>query len=100
METNEKQIVRVLNNILERIDTLEIQEARNKEFAAIVKKRLLDLNDFVNDVLDIVEGTNFEDDLMLEQKLTKYTDLRKMVEDELEDQEFDIEFKNSIVGES
>ena len=100
METNEKQIVRVLNNILERIDTLEIQQARNKEFAAVVKKRLLDLNEFVNDVLDIVEGTNFEDDLMLEQKLTKYTDLRKMVEDELEDQEFDIEFKNSIVGES
>ena len=100
METNEKQIVRVLNNILERIDTLEIQEARNKEFAAIVKKRLLDLNDFVNDVLDIVEGTNFEDDLMLEQKLTEYTDLRRMVEKELEEQEFDIEFKNSIVGES
>ena len=100
METNEKQIVRVLNNILERIDTLEIQQARNKEFSAIVKKRLLDLNEFVNDVLDIVEGTSFEDDLMLETKLTKYTDLRKMVEDELEDQEFDIEFKNSIVGES
>ena len=100
METNEKQIVRVLNNILERIDTLEIQQARNKEFAAVVKKRLLDLNEFVNDVLDIVEGTSFEDDLMLETKLTKYTDLRKMVENELEDQEFDIEFKNSIVGES
>ena len=100
METNEKQIVRVLNNILERIDTLELQQARNKEFAVVVKKRLLDLNEFVNDVLDIVEGTSFEDDLMLETKLTKYTDLRKMVEDELEDQEFDIEFKNSIVGES
>ena len=100
METNEKQIVRVLNNILERIDSLEIEQARNKEFAAVVKKRLLDLNEFVNDVLDIVEGTSFEDDLMLETKLTKYTDLRKMVEDELEDQEFDIEFKNSIVGES
>ena len=100
METNEKQIVRVLNNILERIDTLEIQQARNKEFSAIVKKRLLDLNEFVNDVLDIVEGTSFEDDLMLEQKLNKYTDLRKMVEKELEEQEFDIEFKDSIVGES
>ena len=100
METNEKQIVRVLNNILERIDTLEIQQARNKEFAAVVKKRLLDLNEFVNDVLDIVEGTSFEDDLMLEQKLNKYTDLRKMVEKELEEQEFDIEFKDSIVGES
>ena len=100
METNEKQIVRVLNNILERIDTLELQQARNKEFAVVVKKRLLDLNEFVNDVLDIVGGTSFEDDLILEQKLTEYTDLRKMVEDELEDQEFDIEFKNSIVGES
>ena len=100
METNEKQIVRVLNNILERIDTLEIQQARNKEFAAVVKKRLLDLNEFVNDVLDIVEGTSFEDDLLLEQKLNKYADLRKMVEEELEEQEFDIEFKDSIVGES
>tara|TARA_R100001163_G_C4884731_1_gene80463 strand:+ start:209 stop:511 length:303 start_codon:yes stop_codon:yes gene_type:complete len=100
METNEKQIVRVLNNILERIDTLELQQARNKEFAVVVKKRLLDLNEFVNDVLDIVEGTSFEDDLMLEQKLNKYTDLRKMVEKELEEQEFDIEFKDSIVGES
>ena len=100
METNEKQIVRVLNNILERIDTLEIQQARNKEFAAVVKKRLLDLNEFVNDVLDIVGGTSFEDDLILEQKLTEYTDLRRMVEKELEEQEFDIEFKNSIVGES
>jgi|TARA_B100000029_G_scaffold483660_1_gene535057 hypothetical protein len=100
METNEKQIVRVLNNILERIDTLEIQQARNKEFAAVVKKRLLDLNEFVNDVLDIVEGTNFEDDIMLEQKLNRYSDLRKMVEEELEEREFDIEFKDSIVGES
>ena len=100
METNEKQIIRVLNNILERIDTLEIQQARNKEFAAVVKKRLLDLNEFVNDVLDIVEGTNFEDDIMLEQKLNRYSDLRKMVEKELEEQEFDIEFKDSIVGES
>ena len=100
METNEKQIVRVLNNILERIDTLEIQQARNKEFASVVKKRLLDLNEFVNDVLDIVEGTNFEDDLVLEQKLTKYADLRKMVEKEIEEQDFDLELVNSIVGES
>ena len=100
METNEKQIVRVLNNILERIDSLEIQQARNKEFAAVVKKRLLDLNEFVNDVLDIVEGTSFEDDLMLETKLTKYTDLRKMVEKEIEEQDFDLELVNSIVGES
>ena len=100
METNEKQIVRVLNNILERIDTLELQQARNKEFAVVVKKRLLDLNEFVNDVLDIVGGTSFEDDLILEQKLKEYTDLRRMVEKELEEQEFDIEFKNSIVGES
>ena len=100
METNEKQIVRVLNNILERIDTLELQQARNREFSVVVKKRLLDLNEFVNDVIDIVEGENFEDNTLLEQKLSKYTDLRRVIDKELDEQEFEIEFLDSIVGES
>ena len=100
METNEKQIVRVLNNILERVDSLEIQQQRNKEFASAVKKRLMDLNEFVNDVIDIVEGEHFEDDRMLEQKLNKYIDLRRVIDKELDEQEFEIEFMDSIVGES
>ena len=98
METNEKQIVRVLNSILERVDNLETQQQRNKEFASAVKKRLLDLNEFVNDVIDIVEGEQFEDDQLLERKLNKYTDLRGAVDKELE--ELEIEFMDSIVGES
>ena len=98
METNEKQIVRVLNSILERVDILETQQQRNKEFASAVKKRLLDLNEFVNDVIDIVEGEQFEDDQLLERKLNKYTDLRGVVDKELE--ELEIEFMDSIVGES
>ena len=100
METNEKQIVRVLNSILERVDSLEIQQQRNKEFAAAVKKRLMDLNEFVNDVIDIVEGEHFEDDQLLVQKLSKYTDLRRVIDNELDEQEFEIEFMDSIVGES
>ena len=100
METNEKQIVRVLNSILERVDILETQQQRNKEFASAVKKRLLDLNEFVNDVIDIVEGEHFEDEQLLEQKLSKYTDLRGMIDKELDEQEFEIEFMDSIVGES
>ena len=98
METNEKQIVRVLNSILERVDSLETQQQRNKEFSAAVKKRLMDLNEFVNDVIDIVEGEQFEDDQLLERKLNKYTDLRGVVDKELE--ELEIEFMDSIVGES
>ena len=98
METNEKQIVRVLNSILERVDSLETQQQRNKEFASVVKKRLLDLNEFVNDVIDIVEGEQFEDDQLLERKLNKYTDLRGVVDKELD--ELEIEFMDSIVGES
>ena len=98
METNEKQIVRVLNSILERVDSLETQQQRNKEFASAVKKRLLDLNEFVNDVIDIVEEEQFEDDQLLERKLNKYTDLRGAVDKELE--ELEIEFMDSIVGES
>ena len=98
METNEKQIVRVLNSILERVNSLETQQQRNKVFAAAVKKRLLDLNEFVNDVIDIVEGEHFEDDQLLERKLNKYTDLRGVVDKELE--ELEIELMDSIVGES
>jgi len=100
METNEKQIVRVLNSILERVDSLEIQQQRNKEFAVAVKKRLLDLNEFVNDVIDIVEGEQFEDDQLLERKLNKYTDLRRVIDKEIDEHEFEIEFMDSIVGES
>ena len=98
MEITEKKIVKVLTNILERVDSLEIQQQRNKEFASAVKKRLLDLNEFVNDVIDIVEGEQFEDDQLLERKLNKYTDLRGAVDKELE--ELEIEFMDSIVGES
>ena len=98
MEITEKKIVKVLTNILERVDSLEIQQQRNKEFASAVKKRLLDLNEFVNDVIDIVEGEHFEDDQLLERKLNKYTDLRGVVDKELE--ELEIEFMDSIVGES
>ena len=98
MEITEKKIVKVLNNILERVDSLETQQQRNKEFASAVKKRLLDLNEFVNDVIDIVEGEHFEDDQLLERKLNKYTDLRGVVDKELE--ELEIEFMDSIVGES
>jgi hypothetical protein len=98
MEITEKKIVKVLNNILERVDSLETQQQRNKEFSAAVKKRLLDLNEFVNDVIDIVEGEQFEDDQLLERKLNKYTDLRGLVDKELE--ELEIEFMDSIVGES
>ena len=98
MEITEKKIVKVLNNILERVDSLETQQQRNKEFSAAVKKRLLDLNEFVNDVIDIVEGEHFEDEQLLERKLNKYTDLRWVVDKELD--ELEIEFMDSIVGES
>ena len=98
MEITEKKIVKVLNNILERVDSLETQQQRNKEFSAAVKKRLMDLNEFVNDVIDIVEGEHFEDEQLLERKLNKYTDLRGVVDKELE--ELEIEFMDSIVGES
>ena len=98
MEITEKKIVKVLNNILERVYSLETQQQRNKEFASAVKKRLLDLNEFVNDVIDIVEGEHFEDDQLLERKLNKYTDLRGVVDKEMD--ELEIEFMDSIVGES
>ena len=53
METAEKKITKVLTNIINRLDDLEIEQYKNKEMFSIIKKRLLELNSFINDILDI-----------------------------------------------
>ena len=44
-----KKIVNVITNIMTRLDDLECEQQRNKEMFYKVKKRLLELNDNIND---------------------------------------------------
>ena len=98
-----KKIVNVITNIMTRLDDLECEQQRNKEMFYKVKKRLLELNDNINDILDFVDGGDME---LIDEVKNKYSELRDMVDNELEISESDFndedakELMNQIVGES
>ena len=97
-----KKIVNVITNIMTRLDDLECEQQRNKEMFYKVKKRLLELNDNINDILDFVDGGNRE---LIDGVKNKYSELRDMVDNELENSESDFndedrQLMNQIVGES
>ena len=102
MEKVEK-IVNVITNIMARLDNLEFEQQRNKETFYKVKKRLLELNDNINDILDFVDGGDME---LIDEVKNKYSELRDMVDNEWENNENDFDddetrqLMNQIVGES
>ena len=55
MEIPKSKVIEVLNDITSRLNNLEIEQRRNKEIFFIFKKRLLELNDFINDILDVID---------------------------------------------
>ena len=103
MEIIEKKIVNVLTNIMTRLDDLEFAQHQHKEMFYKVKKRLLELNDNLNDILDVVEGADME---MIDDVKSKYSELRNWVDNELDKNENDFDdedarqLMNQIVGES
>ena len=101
MEKAEKKITKVLTNIINRLDDLEIEQHKNKEMFSNIKERLLDLNSFVNDILDIVDNEEYENDELVEQKLSrKYSNLRDLIDKEFDDEDNITELKNQVIGES
>ena len=103
MEITEKKIVNVLTNIMTRLDDLEFAQHLHKEMFYKVKKRLLELNDNLNDILDVIEGADMK---MIDEVKSKYSELRNWVDNELDGGETDFddedarELMNQIVGES
>ena len=103
MEIIEKKIVNVLTNIMTRLDDLEFAQHQHKEMFYKVNKRLLELNDNLNEILDVVEGADME---MIDDVKSKYSELRNWVDNELDRDETDFddedarELMNQIVGES
>ena len=81
MPITENQIVNVLNIIIARLDNVEKEQETNKKVIVKIKSRLLELNGFVNDVIDIVEDDNYEDDVLVENKLSEFKRTNKMIEE-------------------
>ena len=101
MEIPESKIIKVLTDIIGRLNNLEIEQRRNKEI--FFKKRLLELNDFINDILDVVdEDKNLYTEITIEGLLSKakkkQINLMDLIDEELDD---DIsQLTDQIVGES
>ena len=105
MPITENQIVNALNIIIARLDNVEKEQETNKKVIVKIKSRLLELNEFVNDVIDIVENDKYEDDTLVENKLSNFKKVNKMIE-ELEmnsDEPISNDLKSmldQIIGES
>ena len=103
METPESKIIKVLTDIIGRLNNLEIEQRRNKKIFFIFKKRLMELNDFINDILDVIdEDKNLYTEITIEGLLSKakkkQINLMDLIDDELDD---DIsQLTDQIVGES
>ena len=105
MPITENQIVNALNIIIARLDNVEKEQEINKKVIIKIKSRLLELNEFVNDIIDIVENDRYEDDTLAENTLSYFKKVNKMIE-ELEmnsDESISNELKSmldQVIGES
>ena len=103
MEITEHEIVNVITVILSRLDELEDEQKRNKDFILELKSRLLDLNACVDDILDIMSDS---DDLLFAEKMKKYSKIKSMFLKQLEHEEnkLDVDeikqLMSHIIGES
>ena len=103
MEITEHEIVNVITVILSRLDKLEDEQKRSKEFILELKDRLIDLNACVDDILNIISDS---DDLLFAEKMKKYSKMKSIFLEQLEHKESDFDtdelkqLMSHIIGES
>ena len=104
MEITKNQIVDVINLMMTRLDSLENEQTKQKEYIAQIKKRMLELNDFINDIIDIVEDENYNESESIAKTMEIYSQMKaklnKLISDsELENMDVK-QLKIQIIGES
>ena len=104
MEITKNQIVEVINLMMTRLDSLENEQTKQKEYIAQIKKRMLELNDFINDIIDIVEDENYSDSESIERTMEIYSQMKVKINKLIDNSELeDIDIKklmSQIIGES
>ena len=104
MEITKNQIVDVINLMMTRLDSLENEQTKQKEYIAQIKKRMLELNDFINDIIDVVEDENYSDSESIEKTMEIYSQMKVKINKLLDESELkDIYIKHlmsQIIGES
>ena len=104
MEITKNQIIDVINLMMTRLDSLENEQTKQKEYIAQIKKRMLELNDFINDIIDIVEDENYNDSESIAKTMEIYSQMKvklsKLI-DESELEGMDIkQLMSQTIGES
>ena len=106
MEITKNQIVDVINLMMTRLDSLENEQTKQKEYIAQIKKRMLELNDFINDIIDVVEDENYSDSESIQKTMEIYSQMKvklnKLIdESELDNMDINIkQIMSQIIGES
>ena len=104
MEITKNQIVDVINLMMTRLDSLENEQTKQKEYIAQIKKRMLELNDFINDVIDIVEDENYNESESIEKTMEIYSQMKAKINKLITDSELENmdvkQLMSQIIGES
>ena len=104
MEITKNQIIDVINLMMLRLDSLENEQTKQKEYIAQIKKRMLELNTFINDIIDVVEDERYNESEVVEKTMKIYDKMKIKVLEILDDAEIkELDKKdlmNQIVGES
>jgi hypothetical protein len=104
---NDEKITNVLTMIINKMDNLEEEQVKSNEALSKVKSRLLQLNGFVNDIIDVIENDfHYEDEKPITDKISKFRHLSEAIMKELNVDSKDVNKKhlksvlNEIIGES
>ena len=104
MEITKNQIIDVINLMMVRLDSLENEQAKQKDYIFQIKKRMLELNTFINDIIDVVEDERYDESEVVAKTMKIYDKMKiKVLEiiDDAEIKELDKkELMSQIVVES
>ena len=75
MAITKNEIVNTITVILDRLDNLENKTKKNKEFISIIRDRLLELNQCIDDILDMVSN---EDEILFAKKMKQYSKMKSL----------------------
>ena len=91
---------------MERLNALEKEQKRQKFFSIEIKRKVIELSDCVDGLIEVIAKENdvdFSDIEEFEQKLQRYSDLKSVILDKIKKSEFEIDLNelfNQKIGES
>ena len=104
MEITKNQIIDVINLMMLRLDSLENEQAKQKDYIFQIKKRMLELNTFINDIIDVVEDERYDESEVVAKTMEIYDKMKSKVLEIIDDAEIKEldkkEIMSQIVGES